>query len=48
MNTRSDRKEFVQRVAALGVAMAVGISFGKEEKTMKKTELKELGDRGRL
>lgn len=38
-----DRKEFVQGVAALGVATAAGISFGKEGEDMKKTELKTLG-----
>ena len=37
-----DRKEFVQGVAVLGAATAVGISFGKEGKAMKKTELKTL------
>ena len=37
-----DRKEFVQGVAALGLAMAVEISSGKEERTMKKTDLKAL------
>ena len=36
-----DRKEFIQGVAALGVA-AAGISFGKENKSMKKAELKTL------
>ena len=44
MNTRSDRKEFVQGIAAFGVATAVGISFGKEGKIMKKTELKTLAN----
>ena len=39
---RIDRKEFVQGVAALGVVAATGISFGKENKNMKKTELKAL------
>ena len=42
MNTRSDRKEFVQGIAALGVATAAGISLGKEDNDMKKTELKTL------
>ena len=37
-----DRKEFVQGVAALGVATMVGISFGKEGKDMKKADLKTL------
>ena len=37
-----NRKEFAQGAAALGAAAAVGISFGKEGKTMKKTELKTL------
>ena len=37
-----DRKEFVQGIAALGAATAVGSSFGKEGKAMKKTELKTL------
>ena len=37
-----DRKAFVQGVAALGVATAADISFGKEEKDMKKTDLKTL------
>ena len=37
-----DRKEFVQGVAALGAATAVGISFGKEGKDMKKAYLKTL------
>ena len=41
------RKEFVQGAAALGVAMAAGISFGKERKTMKKTELKTLASDSR-
>ena len=36
------RKEFVQGVAALGVAMATGISLGKEGKDMKKADLKTL------
>ena len=39
-----DRKEFVQGVAVLGMATAAGISFGKEERTMKKTELKTLAN----
>ena len=42
MNTRSNRKEFVQGVAALGAATAVGISFGKEGGNMKKTDIKTL------
>ena len=37
-----DRKKFVQGIAALGAATAVGSSFGKEGKAMKKTELKAL------
>ena len=37
-----DRKEFVQGTVALCAAAAVGISFGKGGKTMKKTELKTL------
>ena len=37
-----DRKEFVQGVAALGVATVVDISFGEENRNMKKTELKTL------
>ena len=37
-----DRKEFVQGVAALGVATTVDIAFGKEVNDMKKTELKTL------
>ena len=39
-----DRKEFVQGVAALAAATAVGISFGKEGNNMKKTELKTLAN----
>ena len=37
-----DRKAFVQGVAALGVATAAVVSFGKEGKDMKKTDLKTL------
>ena len=37
-----DRKEFVQGVAALGVATAAVVAFGKEGKGMKKTDLKTL------
>ena len=37
-----DRKAFVQGVAALGVATAATVSFGKEGKDMKKTDLKTL------
>ena len=36
------RKEFVQGIATLGVMTAAGISFGKEIRTMKKTDLKTL------
>ena len=36
------RKEFVQGVAALGVATAAGISFRKEGNNMKKTDIKTL------
>ena len=39
---RMGRMEFVQRTVALGVATAVGISFGKEGKTMKKADIKTL------
>ena len=44
MMQKIDRKEFFQGVTALGAATAVGISFGKEGKTMKKTELKTLAN----
>ena len=42
MIQKIDRKEFVQGVAALGAVAATGISFGKENKNMKKAELKAL------
>ena len=44
MMQKIDRKEFVQGVAVLGMATAAGISFGKEERTMKKAELKTLAN----
>ena len=37
-----DCKEFVQGVAALGMATVTGISFGEGGKDMKKKELKTL------
>ena len=37
-----DRKEFVQEVAALGVAASMGIALGKERTDMRKTELTAL------
>ena len=39
-----DRREFAQGVAALGVSVAAGSSFGKEGNNMKKTELKTLAN----
>lgn len=42
MMQKIDRKEFVEGVAALGVATAAGISFGREGNDMKKSELKTL------
>ena len=40
MMQKIDRKEFVQGVAALGVATVTGISFGKEGGNMKKNLVK--------
>ena len=39
-----DRREFAQGVAALGVSVAAGISFGKEGNNMTKTDLKTLAN----
>jgi len=39
-----DRRDFVRAVTAFGTVTAVGVSFGKESRIMKKADLKTLAD----